>query len=634
MNRKWLGGISLCVLLISGCDKKNVYIPPVEEGKVTLENYYDFRTTQTVQLDLEYVTGDQVYFELYGENPLKSEEGMVVKNEDLIALAKGITDENGKYHLKATIPASVQEVYIYSPDFGAPRLFKASVSAQTVHARVDFESSVDFDDLLNPEVRSSANTRVAWNTIAKYIPNRLSEWNVSGMPSVSDAEPAIRVDGLMKKYINTYLPEGGGKNKPYLPYVTDNADITLYEAASKVTLSYLGGETSAKSVFAYYCYPKNATTEEIQAAAKHACVIFPNAHKSALGANSGVTMALKYIDPAGNVKDGDFPKDTKIGFLLWNNGWKGNAFNNNQVFYSTKTLNTKNLSFTAMLGIKDKDGKEYNVIGFEDWPNNQLDYNDVLFVISSDPAEAIIVPPAPEPEDQVYTETYQGLLGFEDCWPGMGDYDMNDVVIKYFSNITCNSKNEIISSIDKFILTWSGANFHNAFAYELPYGMENKVVKFTGKGSIAGNIITLFNNAKGELGVEGIAAQDMPSVQPEEVSYIVTTNFAAPLPKEGIIPPYNPFIRINNTNLEVHLTNYQPTKEATNVFPTDGADISDGETTWFVCEDGFPFAIHMDARMDQSLMQLNLKPEAVRIDKTYPGFAEWAKNRDPKIKWW
>ena len=33
-------------------------------------------------------------------------------------------------------------------------------------------------------------------------------------------------------------------------------------------------------------------------------------------------------------------------------------------------------------------------------------------------------------------------------------------------------------------------------------------------------------------------------------------------------------------------------------------------------------------------MLLNLKPETVRIDKTYPGFAEWAKTRDPKVKWW
>jgi len=33
-------------------------------------------------------------------------------------------------------------------------------------------------------------------------------------------------------------------------------------------------------------------------------------------------------------------------------------------------------------------------------------------------------------------------------------------------------------------------------------------------------------------------------------------------------------------------------------------------------------------------LNLDLKKENQRIDKTYPKFAEWAKTRDPQIKWW
>lgn len=57
-----------------------------------------------------------------------------------------------------------------------------------------------------------------------------------GVPSGLNDEPKIKVDATMKKYINTYLPEGG-KDQSYAPYVTDNADITLYEEAQKVTLN-------------------------------------------------------------------------------------------------------------------------------------------------------------------------------------------------------------------------------------------------------------------------------------------------------------------------------------------------------------------------------------------------------------
>lgn len=627
---KLLGGIILFSLLFCSCEKKDVYVPPLDK-KVTLEDYYDFQTTRTVQLNIEYTTGGKVYFEVYGENPLKAEEGAIVKNDGLIALAKGVTDEDGKYNLKAKLPASVEDIYIYSPDFGAPTLFKTQLADGAIRAKIDFESAVDLSKLANSETSAFA-TRAAWNFIEKYIPNRLCSWNYRGVPTELDNEPKIKVDGVMKRYINTYLPEGG-KNQSYAPYVTDNADITLYEEASKVTFSYLGGETSAKSVLAYYCYHKDASVEEIKKAARNACVIFPNAHGSVLGYYSGVTLKLKYIDPEGNITDGNFPKDTKIGFMLWNNGWSSKPFNKN-VFYSTKALNSGNISYTATLGIKDKEGEEYNVISFEDWPAaGGLDYNDVVFVITSDPAESIVVPPAPDPTPETYTETYQGLLGFEDCWPSQGDYDMNDVVVKYFSNITCNENNEIVSIIDKFTLVWTGANLRNGFGYELPYRMEGKTVKFSGKGSISGNIVTLFEDAKKELGVENIPGQKMPSVQPQEVSYTITTTFDVPSPKEGIVPPYNPFITLNKTNTEVHLTNCKPTEKATNIFPAE-ADISDGVTTWYVCEDGFPFAIHMDARKDQSLMQLNLKPETERIDKTYPGFAEWAKTRDPKVKWW
>ena len=630
LANKLLGGIVLFSLLFSACEKKDIYVPPVDD-KVTLGNYYDFQTTRSVQLNVEYTTGGKVYFEVYGENPLKAESGTVLKKDGLIALAKGVTDEDGKYNLKATLPASVAEVYIYSPDFGAPTLFKAQLTDGMIGAKIDFESAIDLSKLADAGTAALA-TRASWNSIEKYIPNRLSGWNVWGTPSALKDEPKIDVDAVMKKYINTYLPEGG-KNQSYAPYVTDNADITLYEEAAKVTLSYLGGETAAKSVLAYYCYHKDATLKDIKKAAQNACVIFPNAHGSVLGYYSGVTMKLKYIDPDGNITDGNFPKDTKIGFMVWNNGWTGQAFKYN-VFYSTKALNNSNISYTATLGIKDKKGEEYNVISFEDWPYaGSLDYNDVVFVITSDPAESIVVPPAPEPTPETYTETYQGLLGFEDCWPSQGDYDMNDVVIKYYSNITCNDKNEIVSVIDKFTLVWSGANLRNGFGYELPYNIEGKTVKFTGQGSISGNVVTLFDDAKKELDVESIPGQDMPSAQPQEVSYTVTTIFDVPQSKEGIIPPYNPFITVNKSNTEVHLTNYKPTEKATNLFPSE-ADISDGVTTWYVCEDGFPFAIHMDARQDQSLMLLNLKPETVRIDKTYPGFAEWVKTRDPKVKWW
>ena len=42
--------------------------------------------------------------------------------------------------------------------------------------------------------------------------------------------------------------------------------------------------------------------------------------------------------------------------------------------------------------------------------------------------------------------TYRGILTFEDVWPYRGDFDMNDVVVKYVSVVGYNSKNEVVQT--------------------------------------------------------------------------------------------------------------------------------------------------------------------------------------------
>ncbi len=68
-----------------------------EEGKgeVTLDNYFDFSTTQTVQLTVDYGKDyPKAYFEVYAENPLvyHKEGAQVTKRDDLGHIAGGFTD--------------------------------------------------------------------------------------------------------------------------------------------------------------------------------------------------------------------------------------------------------------------------------------------------------------------------------------------------------------------------------------------------------------------------------------------------------------------------------------------------------------------------------------------------------------
>ena len=634
--------IGVVSVAFSSCLQKDVYDPANSGDKeeVTLDNYFDFATTKNIQLNIDYGKEcPRAYFEVYAENPLSyvAEGGQIIKKAGVSHIATGFTDIQGRYIKPASFPTAVSEVYIYSPDFGVPTLYKTKVVGSDVSAKITFENALDVTPV--DSSTRSAQTRAAVKFITDVIPNVLGTWNAnSGKPDYLDASKKINVDATLKSYITTYFPEG--KNNVGTNLVSDDADILIKEDAN-VVVNYFGGDTGAQSVFAYYCYSENASIDEIRQAAKHACVIFPNAHKSNLGNYSGVAVNLKYINETGSFPEEEperIPAGTKIGFLIWNDGWRGVKANGN-MFYSTKSLNSDKISHTAIFAAKNKAGDRVNVITMEDWKNGENDYNDVAFVISSNPIAAIEVPDVPNPGDRQGTEKYSGVLGFEDNWPEQGDYDLNDVVMKYQSSVDYNIDNKVLNIIDKFTLAWTGANYKNSFAYEVPFDL-SKASKVTVNGSetssYSGNVITLFKDAKAELGVSNVNAEDMINQNIQEKTYTVSIQFNNPtLDKSVVVAPYNPFIKVFNSATEVHLTDHKPTTGANNRFPS-GADISRGDVdgTYFICKDGFPFAIHVDARLDASILNLDLKKENQRIDKTYPKFAEWAKTRDPQIKWW
>ena len=635
--------IGVVSVAFSSCLQKDVYDPANsgdKEEEVTLDNYFDFATTKNIQLNIDYGKEcPRAYFEVYAENPLSyvAEGGQIIKKAGVSHIATGFTDIQGRYIKPASFPTAVSEVYIYSPDFGVPTLYKTKVVGSDVSAKITFENALDVTPV--DSSTRSAQTRSSLKFITNVIPNVLGTWNVNtGRPNYLDASKKINVDATLKSYITTYFPEG--KNNVGTNLVSDDADILIKEDAN-VVVNYFGGDTGAQSVFAYYCYSENASIDEIRQAAKHACVIFPNAHKSSLGNYSGVAVNLKYINETGSFPEEEperIPAGTKIGFLIWNDGWRGVKANGN-MFYSTKSLNSDKISHTAIFAAKNKVGERVNVITMEDWKNGENDYNDVAFVISSNPIAAIEVPDVPNPGDRQGTEKYSGVLGFEDNWPEQGDYDLNDVVMKYQSSVDYNIDNKVLNIIDKFTLAWTGANYKNSFAYEVPFDL-SKASKVTVNGSetssYSGNVITLFKDAKAELGVSNVNAEDMINQNIREKTYTVSIQFNNPtLDKSVVVAPYNPFIKVFNSATEVHLTDHKPTTGANNRFPS-GADISRGDVdgTYFICKDGFPFAIHVDARLDASILNLDLKKENQRIDKTYPKFAEWAKTRDPQIKWW
>jgi len=67
-----------------------------------------------------------------------------------------------------------------------------------------------------------------------------------------------------------------------------------------------------------------------------------------------------------------------------------------------------------------------------------------------------------------YWPATAGTLAFEDLWPSMGDFDMNDAVIGYRFNRVTNSSNHLVEGIGNFDLKANGAGLKAGFGFSLP----------------------------------------------------------------------------------------------------------------------------------------------------------------------
>lgn len=619
-------GAFLLGYAVTGCiDEKDHYKPDDKTSGVP--NSFDFATTQDVQLDLKYdvpVKDYQVLFELYFENPLTTDaEGQVVKRTDITPKVTRMTDGTGKYRAKETVPAYGEEVYIYTSYIGVPMLYKTKIVGNTITADINWDTAAE----------ESVQTRAEgeYQTVPQGF-YTLGSWNVKGRPNYLDSEGVIELTSSFYQTINQTIPEGGNCPRKY----RQSADIVINdELGAEVKVRFVGGTSAAYSAFGYYCYPEGAAKKQIENAKKY--VVFPNT-KTGVGIKGGECVKLHYIDENGEDQGTTFPKGTKIGWFISNDAFTkkgektGSVGKGLGMFYSTTALNSDGRTHTAAFKIND-----FIVLSFEDWTDQ--DYNDVMFNIWSNPIEAIapdvpsVDPIDPDDASVAYRMTYKGILAFEDNWPSKGDYDLNDVIVKYSSILEFNTKNQVLSAEDTFTAMWSGALFKNGFAYQLNTDRSNVECSILeGKSGwdkqgldkdLEQATISVFANVIEETGENTKTS-----------TFKIQNKFKQPVDHETFgVAPYNPFIFLHqNTDknrTEVHLVNHGPTsKENMDLFNTQ-QDLSDKDKgIYYVSDQNYPFAIHL------SDVESFSTTEKEAIDKSYPRFASWAQSGGTTDKDW
>ena len=612
----------LVILMVSGCTR-DVYDP--NGGGEDKPNSFDFSTTSTIQLNVKYDVpeGYKVLFNVYFEDPFTTDEGgQTVLRTDITPAITRMTDENGEYHAKEIVAADHgSDVYIYTSYVGVPGLVQTTITDNVINADIEWKLT---DGI--PQTRADK-----WDPSTEY--GLLGTWQTNGRPNYLDSEGELVLSASVLKTIRNTIQEGGICPQTYRQSADFKVD-DLQGRDTEVSVRFIGGNSSAASIFGYYCYKDGASVKEIKAAKKY--IVFPNTHTAGyygkpIGLKGGECVKLHYIDENGVDKGTVFPNGVRIGWFLLNNAFVKEG-KTDKICYSTTALNGDGRTHTAAFRIND-----FVVLSFEDYTD--YDYNDVQFNVWSNPIEAIApdvpsVTPDPGTDDDrsvAYRMTYKGILAFEDNWPNKGDYDLNDVIVKYNSVLAFNTSNQVLSTEDTFTALWSGASFKNGFAYQMNTDRSNVVTEFenisdTSQGldrELAKATVNVFTNAL-------VATEN----NTKTASYKIKNTLTTPVDHETFgVAPYNPFIMVHenlgNNRCEVHLVNYKPTEKADMSLFHTGKDLSSPNSgVYYVAAENYPFAIQLVDAEDFSTT------ETESVDITYPEFIKWVKSNGSEYKDW
>lgn len=257
-------------------------------------------------------------------------------------------------------------------------------------------------------------------------------------------------------------------------------------------------------------------------------------------------------------------------------------------------------------------------------------------------------------QQEVVVTTYPSATGwttvaFEDNWPYMGDYDMNDLVV-YLRNTLYSSDLGVSKVIIEGELAAAGASYHNGFAMRLPGVLRSQVDNNNLEFRINGQRVAASPLEEGRNEAIFIVANDVHDFVDAgedctyhrteegcgsaiEFTFSITIPLNEPVQADlsGVMDPFifatdhfwhgDHFATPPGRGYEVHLKNMAPTEAFnTNLFNAIGQDASvPSNGIYYQTTTGLPWAIEVGDRWDYPL-------ENSEIMKAYPEFKQYAES--------
>lgn len=513
-------------------------------------------------------------------------------------------------------------------------------------------------------------------------------FNSSGRPTVTEFTttipntlPSLPTDLVSK--VNFTLPEGRDirlNPQGLMPDSDDKTNIHFSQTA-EVWVTFLTEGAGYLNSVGYFSYNTNnppRTRAEVQER-----IILPNA---------SMPSPLTAATSTGNtVYLGTFQPGQSLGFMIVANGWSstGRSVNGVRVpgvkdyadpkaiFYTLRQLNpevsdARNLNtHTLMLKDLSNSGPTYQrlVIGFEDI-NREVggdnDFNDVVLAIHVTPKVAISnidtlstlvassdpdtdgdtikdsLDEFPNDASKAFSRWYPGqnswgTLAYEDSWPQKGDFDLNDLVMRYRTQEVMNASRQIVELNAEYRLDANGGILSTGFGVHLPGVAANKISSaslqinqgspqaLTTESGQSEAVLLLYNDIR-PYAVQtrsgcGFFNTEIGCPRINGTTFQMKVNFTSPLASSLFISPYNPFIfRTDNRGQETHLPSKPPTAKAnTALFGTQNDRTVIGTSNTYLDTNRLPWALDIPSDWEYP-------KEKTDIVLSHPKISAWASS--------
>ena len=651
MKIRILGVIAIALLLIT-CKKSEISNP--SKDVKSAPDGFNYATTREVKIKIRLLTNMS--------EPISGVPITLNTSDGKQEIFKAISDKKGFIIASLQIATYLKELMVKTPYIGLINKVNVSISTNNLELTLGGPKGLS-GDIINSNIIPS-NNLVTFGKIPSVPPTILSTsyqylgtYSGNGTPDYLIAPGNVSA-GLLS-YINASLPNNVDLRTTHPEYLSSTAirNLNVVERG-EVFITFVAEGAGYVNSLGYYTYPTGnppATKDDIDVVK----YIFPNASDGASGGG---------LSAGSRVSLGTFDPGTTIAFVLLSDAWDGGAKvvkSGNIKFYSDDAYNPESNSNLRIHSVLLNYGAESSyVIGYEDLDRtvggaSDHDFNDLVLYASSNPLTALSprgVKPLDTPKDcdndgvtdefdefpcdgtRAYTTSYPskygwGTLAFEDSWPNKGDYDFNDLVLKFRYTSVSNANNVNVELKAKFTGASAIADFKNGFGISIPFLNPAYVTSVTGARYSEGYISL---NANGTEAGQGSANTVIIPFDNNKLlingtstgldTLNMTISFAPTIIGNiSSVFPFNPFLISNGRRgYEVHLSGSSPTLLATSsLFGTGSTTVSSP----YKDTNNMPWVLSFNE-------DFKYPKEGVNITNAYLHFGDWATSNGGSFTDW